>query len=610
MLRPRVLIVLAVLSLLFLTAGLASLRISSQVNEAISIQFGQHYPVVAGLEKIKHAASRLNGALVMKMAGRDEEGYLIFHQNAEILTENLNALASIEAAESEPLLGRLREQVNVLLSESERVISQPEERLSAAVGYSQLLSPRVLEIIETADQVLQNQQAAMTDRREALVDQGRRAAILWWAATILGATLVFLGYRYLQQRLFQPVESLHTSIRQVGEGELDQMVPVTSEDEIGRLCLAFNQMTSQLRATRKGTTEKLMRLHRTMQATLASFPNPFFVLGKDRNIELRNPAADKLAVKLFLEGQAKLPPVIYEHIDRVLETRQNYLPGNLKHALTFRIDNEEKFLLPRVLLLLDERGDTFGVAVVLEDVTHQRLLDDVKTNLLSTVSHELKTPLTSVRMALHLLLENTIGPLNDKQHDLLTTAKEDSERLLRTLNNLLDLTKLEEAKPQLDLEVSTVQELVESMAAEARDSLSMAELKLDVQLEEDLPAVRVDREKIDHVFSNFITNAIKHSPPEGTIHIRARRVVDEQIRISVTDEGPGISREHQERIFDKFYRVPGQTRTGAGLGLSIAREIALLHRGSVGVISEPDNGSEFYLDLPAIPQESLMPSAS
>src|SRR5690606_15629873 len=140
-----------------------------------------------------------------------------------------------------------------------------------------------------------------------------------------------------------PVRTLETAVRQIGEGELDQMVPVASGNEVGRLSLSFNQMAGQLRATRKGTTEKLMRLHRTMQATLASFPNPFFVLGKDRTIELRNPAADKLAVKLFLEGQAKLPPVIYEHIDKVLETRQNYLPNNLKDALTVRVDNEEKF---------------------------------------------------------------------------------------------------------------------------------------------------------------------------------------------------------------------------------------------------------------------------
>jgi len=607
MLRPRLLVTLIFLALLFVAAGATSLRIAGQVDRAIERQFNQNYPSVVALEKIKHAASRLNGAVVLKMGGRDEEGYLIFHQNAETLSENLNILAALETSSTiEPLIARLREQVNVLLTESERIVAQPQERLSAAVGYTQLLSPRILDISETSDRIQQTQRTEMHETRRALLNQGRRATVLWWASTILAAGAVMVGYRYLDQHVFAPVLVLEHAVKQVGEGELDQMVPVTSDNEIGQLSLSFNQMAGQLRATRKGTTEKLMRLHRTMQATLASFPNPFFVLGKDRSIELRNPAADKLAVKLFLEGQAKLPPIIYEHIDRVLETQQNYLPSNLKDALTFRIDNEEKFFLPRVLLLFDERGSTFGVAVVLEDVTNQRLLDDVKTNLLSTVSHELKTPLTSVRMALHLLLENSIGPLNSKQTDLLATAKEDSERLLRTLNNLLDLTRLEEAKPQLDLEELPVRNLVESMAADFRDTVEMAGMALALDVEEDLPFLKVDRDKIDHVFSNFLSNAIKHSPEGSTITFRARRVLDDQIRVSVIDEGPGITREHQERIFEKFYRVPGQTRTGAGLGLSIAREIAGMHRGSVGVISDPGRGSEFYVDLPAVPRESLV----
>lgn len=606
MLRPRILLVLALMAVIFGAAGAASMLITTRLKSAISTQFEVHYPTVVALEKIKNASSRLNGAVAMKMGGRDEDGYLIFHQNAQTLSENLNSLASLTPSpQSEKLLVRLREQVNILLTESERIINQPPERLSSSAGYSQILSPWVLDIIETSDEILQYQKAMIQHQRNDLLEQGRRTTILWWAAMILSGALVILGYRYLEQQIFTPLKALESAVRQIGEGELDQMVPVTSDNEVGRLSLSFNQMAGQLRTTRKGTTEKLMRLHRTMQATLASFPNPFFVLGKDRTIELRNPAADKLAVKLFLEGQAKLPPVIYEHIDKVLTTRQNYLPNNLKDALTVHIDNVEKFFLPRVLLLFDEQGNTFGVAVVLEDVTNQRLLDDVKTNLLSTVSHELKTPLTSVRMALHLLLENAIGPLNPNQFDLLTTAKEDSERLLRTLNNLLDLTRLEEATPQLDLVEFTVREFVESITEDYADILSAQGITLVTDLGPSLPGIRVDREKTGHIFSNYLTNAGKHSLEGSTVTIRAQSVLDDQVRISVIDEGTGISREDQERVFEKFFRVPGQTRTGAGLGLSIAREIALLHGGSVGVISEPGKGSEFYLDLPANTRQAL-----
>jgi signal transduction histidine kinase len=599
MLRPRLLIPLILLTLLFVAAGTASLRLSSHARKAIAIQYEEHYPIVVALEKIKHSASRLTGSVVMQLAGREAEGYAIFHQNAEILTENLNLLASLpESPDRDIYLRRLRQQINVLLSESERLVTQSGQRSSAAAGYSQLLSSRVMEIGETVDRLMNAQRAAMAAQLQALRQEGRRATLLWWLGSALGLGSAYFGHRHLRERVFSPVEKLTASLRLVGQGELDQMVPVRSDDEIGHLSLAFNQMTSQLRATRQGTTEQMIRLHRTMETTLASFPNAFFVLGKDRNIELRNPAADKLAVKLFLDRQAKLPPVIYEHIDRVFITRQNYLPSNLKDALNLQIDNEAKFFLPRVLLLLDERGDTFGVAVILEDVTHQRLLDDVKTNILSTVSHELKTPLTSVRMALHLLLEESVGPLNDPQLELLSTAKEDSERLLRTLNNLLDLTRLEETEPQLNLGSRSVHEILESVATLVREGLEGEGLQLVIDIEERLGCLEVDIEKLNHIFSNFVTNALNHSPPGGTITLRARSVVDRQIRLSVVDQGPGIPQEHLERIFEKFYRVPGQSTTGAGLGLSIAREIALLHRGSIGVKSELGRGSEFFLDLP------------
>lgn len=593
--RPRAILFLGLLVALLATAGAASLQITLRTRDAIVALQEEHYPIVSALEKIRHSASRLTGAVVMQMAGREFEGYSIFHQNAEILTENLNLISSLPAApHRDPHVRRLREQVNVLLSESERVIAQISDRSSAAMRYSQMLSPQVLEIAEIADNLLKSERAAAQTTHDRLIRQGWQAAILWWVAMALGCALAFFGWRYVEHKILAPLDALREAMAGVGEGDLEQEVRVNGDDELAFTGRAFNEMAAKLRATRKGTTEQMMRLHRTMETTLASFHNAFFVLGKDRNIELRNPAADKLAVKLFLEGQAKLPPVIYEHIDRVLETRQNYLPAKVQDALQLRIDNEEKFFLPQVLLLLDERGDTFGVAVVLEDVTHQRLLDDVKTNLLSTVSHELRTPLTSVRMALHLLLEKAVGPLNRRQTELVATAKEDSERLLRTLNNLLDLTRLEETSPDLKKELCSVEDLVRSIVA-GHDAASFT-----LDIENDLPPLHIDREKIDHVFSNFVTNAQKYSPSETAIILRARAVLEDQIRISVIDQGPGISRDHQERIFDKFYRVPGQQTNGAGLGLSIAREIALLHKGNVGVISELGQGSEFFIDLPAV----------
>ena len=172
----------------------------------------------------------------------------------------------------------------------------------------------------------------------------------------------------------------------------------------------------------------------------------------------------------------------------------------------------------------NEENAVVGVGVALYDVTRFRLLDDAKTNLVATVSHEIRTPLTSVRMVLHLLLEKTMGPLTRRQNELLVTARDDAERLLRILNDLLDLTRLEQGNTGLRPEKIAPADLVQNVAETMRDAINARHLKLNCLIEPDLPPLLVDRQRINHVFANLINNAIKDLPPGGEIALRAARV--------------------------------------------------------------------------------------
>jgi signal transduction histidine kinase len=254
-------------------------------------------------------------------------------------------------------------------------------------------------------------------------------------------------------------------------------------------------------------------------------------------------------------------------------------------------------MLPRVIGMRDEAGHIFGAAVILQDVTRLRLLDEVKTNLVSTVSHELKTPLTSVRMGLHLLLEERIGTLNAKQTELLLAAREDSERLLRMINDLLDLAKLESGKASLPRRTENPKELIENAEEDLRAFVESRGSRLVTQITPGLPKVSVDPQQIAHVFSNFVSNAVKHTKAGEEIVLAARNE-DGKVRFSVIDRGSGIPGQFQSRLFDRFFRVPGSEITGAGLGLAIAKEIVLNQGGHIGVNSTPGEGSEFYFDLP------------
>jgi len=201
-------------------------------------------------------------------------------------------------------------------------------------------------------------------------------------------------------------------------------------------------------------------------------------------------------------------------------------------------------------------------------------------------------------------LEKSLGPLTDRQNELILTARRDSERLLRILDALLDLARLEAGAASLTREPVHPSELIASIADEARRNALPHGFQITTNVQPNLPLVAADRQQIGHVFHNFISNAMKHSPPGASIALTA--VADDGntgVQFAVRDTGTGIPVEFQGRIFDRFYRVPGQARTGSGLGLSIAREIVVAHGGRVGVRSQSGKGSEFYFVLEAVSEK-------
>jgi two-component system, NtrC family, sensor histidine kinase KinB len=218
--------------------------------------------------------------------------------------------------------------------------------------------------------------------------------------------------------------------------------------------------------------------------------------------------------------------------------------------------------------------------------------------MVSTVSHELKTPLTSVQMAIHLLLEEVVGPLTPKQVELLLAARQDADRILAMINDLLDLTRIEQGRVKLDLQPVGVGELLEEAVARMRPQAEDAGLELEAGAHGPDSIVMIDRDRIGHVFDNLILNAIQHTPRGGSIRLDARPE-GESVRVDVRDTGKGIPDEHLPRLFEKFYRIPGASRAGgAGLGLAIVREIVAAHGGRVDVASRSGQGTTFTFLLP------------
>jgi len=336
---------------------------------------------------------------------------------------------------------------------------------------------------------------------------------------------------------YSAVQNLTESAQQLGEGNLDQHVPVQSQDEVGKLAEAFNKMAARLRAYRQSTTEQILQAQQTTESALRAFPDPILVFSPEKKIQLQNAAAEHFLKQIG--GSIDLLGDLSSYIDQSLKGSADFQPTSFDKALLINLNGEEKFFLPRVLAMRNETGNPVGVVVALQDVTRFRVADDVKTDLIAAVSHELKTPLTSIQLAIYLLLDEKVGSLTPKQAGLLVAARNNSDRLLEMIEDLLDMARFEGGAALIEKKPLSCQQLVEGVAGREKELIVSRGLELKVETDPNLPRVAVSRSRINQVFENFISNAVKYSPSGSVITLAARREDEKNIRFSVKDEGPG-----------------------------------------------------------------------
>ena len=606
MLRTRLFLNLVPFVVILLAVGIYAIALFSRLADSVDLVVVKNYQAVVLAQKMEVSAGKMHTGIMVFVQNRQKEMREMFEENhrefvTSLTTQMTNVLSAIERSSTDKVV-----QNHELLQLVTPQILESTNLETRTKLYTEQFRPALYQIFENLQTLKEVNHSAILQTKAAAGRSVQEVTRLMILGMLIAMVLASYACYQLGRAILTPIQDLTRASQLLGQADLKNPVPVHSADELGQLAKAFNAMAAQLHQYRQNTSDRIIRLHRTMETALASFPDPIFVLDKDGGIDLKNASANALIYELGAE--LSLPAKLQELANRVVQEDQDYLPNSFDAVVHLTVKGTEKFYLPRVVRMHGDGDELVGVALVLYDVTRFRLLDDAKSNLVATVSHELKTPLTGIRMALHLLTESLSG-LNAMQKDLVMTARNDTERLLRILNDLLDLTKLEGGKPGLQLELSEPGALVDDAVTQFRDVVRAKGLEIRGETMEPLAMVKVDRQRLTHVFSNLINNAIKYSPPGGTILVRAAAEEGGAVHFSVVDEGPGVADQHKHRLFDRFYRVPGQTKAGAGLGLSIAREIVLTHGGRIGVRDAPDRGSEFFFALPAeaVPTSAAVP---
>lgn len=615
-LRYKLLLGLAPLLAIMIGLGVWAVAILDHLGGRIDVILRENYESVLAAEGMKEALERMDSAAQFAINGQDERARKQFETFRPVFRQNLEkGQRNVTLPGEQELTDRLAANYAKYLEQNREFYGLPAVPPRARTdAYYGGLYPTFLELKNDADRVLEVNQANMRAedlmaRREAA--RSRRVLILAVLGAAAVATAVGLG---LGRSILEPIGAVTRAARAVASGDLDQVVPATTRDELGELATAFNTMARTIREYRQAGTARLLRAQKTAQATIDSIPDPVVVIDPTGSVERANPAARRILGVAPSENGAvpwAPPPQIRGPLDEVLGGRADFLPTGLDHALCLRDDGQERFFLPRVLSIRGDHEGTLGAAVVLSDVTKFRLVDQLKSDMVSTVSHELKNPLTGLQMAIHLLLEEVIGPLNAKQTELLLGARQDSDRLLGMVNDLLDLTRIEQGRVTLDLKPVAPADLVSGAVGRFESRAEDAGIRLKGAVGFGLPPVLADRERVSHVFDNLIANALAHTPRGGTIDLAAEVLAAGEgrgqpqaghVRFSVTDSGEGIPPQHLGHVFDRFFRVPGGRATGgAGLGLAIAREVVVAHGGAIDVTSRPGAGTTFTFTLPVAP---------
>lgn len=598
-LRRRLLLAQLPLAAALVLVGAASLRTVSRLADSSANILADNYRSVLAAQHMSAALDQLDRLALLRGVGRPHPGAggdLRDRFEAELRVQEGNIT---ETGEREAT-GRLR-----LAWESyqraDRAAGAAPDPL-AALGELQGASAQIRSII---DEIVALNQDAMVRKSNQASRTSDRLLRLLLAATLAALGLGLLASGAMTARMVRPLSRLSLAVRRFGEGDLEARVRPAEADEIAALGREFDLMADRLEQYRRSSLGDLLRAQQASQAAIDSLPDPVLVFDTGDRVLHLNRAAGPLLRLPPGEGVGlrlgDLDPEVRERLARVkghvLAGKGAYAPRGFDEALRVESPGGPRRYLPRATALYSDDGAVTGVAVVLQDVTRLMRFDELKDDLVATVAHEFRTPLTSLHMAIHLLAEEAAGPLAERQADLTAAARQDCERLQGIVDDLLDLSRIQAGRIELHAQSIGARSLLAQAAAGVEQAARAAQVSLIVDSVDGELTVVADPERGAVVLANLLANALRHTPAGGRITARVRPAGG-AARFEVEDTGEGIAPAYHERVFERFFQVPGARRGGVGLGLYLAREIVRAHGGEMGLVSAPGRGSTFWFTLP------------
>ncbi len=448
-----------------------------------------------------------------------------------------------------------------------------------------------------------NMQAIERKSEVAKATAGRAAFLIAITGTMC-FLIAFILLINLPANIANPINELTESIKQIAAKNYSERVRFESHSEFGQLAKSFNTMAEKLSEYNSSNLAKLIIEKKRIEALINNMHDPVIGLDEQLKVIFANEEALKVigvnsediighnAHELAVKNDL-IRNLIRDLVDT--ESRNTTKQQPIK---IFANNKEGYFEKETIHICITPTGEKnqllIGHVIVLRNITEHKELDFAKTNLIATVSHEFKTPISSIKMSVHLLGNEQTGFLNTEQKQLLHSIDEDAGRLLKITGELLNMSQVESGNIQLSILPADPREIIKYAVQATQTQADQQHVKFDIDIPETVPQVLADSEKTAWVLTNLISNAIRYSYENSTIYISVKELKN-KVRVSVRDTGQGIAPQYKDKIFERYFRVPGTKKEGTGLGLAISKEFIAAQNGEITVDSELGAGSTFTI---------------
>lgn len=532
--------------------------------------------LVANYKTLQYSRNML---LALEETAGDKNALDRFQKNLDLQEKNVTEPGEVEATKT-------------IITHFEQFKKQPEDTLL------------VSDIRKDITEVMRLNMEAINHKSDIADETAQEAIVIITITGALCFLIAFILLVNLPSNIANPIKELTESIKEIAGQNYKKKVNFESHNEFGDLAKSFNTMAEKLEEYSESKLGKILKGKKRIETLIDNLHDPIIGIDENKKVLFANEKA------LLISGLKKEELIgkkiqdiavtndlvrtiikdIFNKKEEKTETEQLKIYADAKESYF-----EKEIIDINIIPTGEEQSEFIGQVIFLRNITPFKELDLAKTNFMSTVSHEFKTPIASIQMGIQLLENNQIGVLNKEQLELLSSIKDDTTRLLRITGELLNITQVESGAIQVNLLATEIQPIISYAVNANRAAADNRNIKIDIEID-NTHKITADSEKTAWVLTNLISNAVRYSYENSIIYVKTKKI-DNQVQFSVTDSGQGIQSQFLNKVFERYFRIPGTKKEGTGLGLSISKEFIQAQGGEIWLESEYGVGSTFHFTL-------------